>query len=228
MKRILLMILFLGSISLYAQERTISGRITSDEDASGLPGVNVILKGTTTGTTTDIDGNYKLAVPQDGGTLTFTFIGLAPQEMAIGARSTIDVVMANDVKQLTEVIVTAIGIEREKKALGYAVSEISGDQLKQRAEPDPIRALSGKIPGVSIIGAGGGVGQATNITIRGSSSLTGNNQPLFVVDGVPFDNSTTRTNDDFQGGNPQSNRAFDIDPNNIETMTVLKGASAAA
>ncbi|MEQ8715546.1 MAG: carboxypeptidase-like regulatory domain-containing protein, partial [Cyclobacteriaceae bacterium] len=197
MKRILLMILFLGSISLYAQERTISGRITSDEDASGLPGVNVILKGTTTGTTTDIDGNYKLAVPQEGGTLTFSFIGLAPQEVAIGARSTIDVVMANDVKQLTEVVVTAIGIEREKKALGYAVSEVSGDALKQRAEPDPIRALAGKVPGVNILSSGGGAGSATNITIRGSSSLTGNNQPLFVVDGVPFDNSVTRTNEGF-------------------------------
>ncbi len=228
MKRILLMIMFLGSISLFAQERTISGRITSDEDGSGLPGVNVILKGTTTGTTTDIDGNYKLAVPQDGGTLTFSFIGLAPQEVAIGARSTIDVVMANDVKQLTEVVVTAIGIEREKKALGYAVSDVSGDALKQRAEPDPIRALAGKVPGVNILSSGGGVGTATNITIRGSSSLTGNNQPLFVVDGVPFDNSVTRTNEGFNQGNPNSNRAFDIDPNNIESMTVLKGASAAA
>ncbi len=219
---------FVVSISTsFAQERTISGRVV-DEDGGGLPGVNVILKGTTTGTTTDIDGNYKLNVPGDAGTLVFSFIGLSPQEIAIGARSSIDVTMSSDVKQLSEVVVTAIGIEREKKALGYAVSDVSGDALKQRAEPDPIRALTGKVPGVNIIGAGGGVGQATNITIRGSSSLTGNNQPLFVVDGVPFDNSTTRTNDDFRQGNPQSNRAFDIDPNNIETMTVLKGASAAA
>ncbi len=231
MKKILLISFMLLSALIsesWAQDRTISGRITSDEDGSGLPGVNVILKGTTTGTTTDIDGNYKLSVPQDGGTLTFSFIGLAPQEIAIGARSTIDVVMASDVKQLTEVVVTAIGIEREKKALGYAVSDVSGDALKQRAEPDPIRALTGKVPGVNILSSGGGAGSATNITIRGSSSLTGNNQPLFVVDGVPFDNSVTRTNEGFNQGNPNSNRAFDIDPNNIESMTVLKGASAAA
>jgi len=146
MKRILLISFMLLSALIsesWAQDRTISGRVTSDEDGSGLPGVNVILKGTTTGTTTDIDGNYKLSVPQDGGTLTFSFIGLAPQEVAIGARSTIDIEMASDVKQLTEVVVTAIGIEREKKALGYAVSDVSGDALKQRAEPDPIRALTG-------------------------------------------------------------------------------------
>ncbi len=213
--------------STFAQERTISGRVV-DEDGGGLPGVNVILKGTTTGTTTDIDGNYKVNVPAEANTLTFSFIGLASQEVAIGARSTIDVTMSSDVKQLSEVVVTAIGIEREKKALGYAVSDVSGDALKQRAEPDPIRALTGKVPGVNILSSGGGAGSATNITIRGSSSLTGNNQPLFVVDGVPFDNSVTRTNEGFNQGNPNSNRAFDIDPNNIETMTVLKGASAAA
>ncbi|MEQ9299710.1 MAG: SusC/RagA family TonB-linked outer membrane protein [Cyclobacteriaceae bacterium] len=222
-----LLVFVVSVTTTFAQERTISGRVV-DEDGGGLPGVNVILKGTTTGTTTDIDGNYKVNVPAEANTLTFSFIGLSSQEVAIGARSTIDVTMSADVKQLSEVVVTAIGIEREKKALGYAVSDISGDALKQRAEPDPIRALSGKVPGVNIIGSGGGVGQATNITIRGSSSLTGNNQPLFVVDGVPFDNSTTRTNDAFGQGNPQSNRAFDIDPNNIESMTVLKGASAAA
>ncbi len=211
----------------FAQERTISGRIT-DDTGEGLPGVNVILKGTTTGTTSDIDGNYKLTVPQDGGTLVFSFIGLATQEVEIGARSAVDVEMASDTRQLTEVVVTAIGIEREKKALGYAVSDVSGEALKQRAEPDPIRALTGKVPGVNILSSGGGAGSATNITIRGNSSLTGNNQPLFVVDGVPFDNSVTRTNEGFNQGNPNSNRAFDIDPNNIESMTVLKGASAAA
>ncbi len=230
MRTILLKILLLTVVGLttaMAQDRTISGRVT-DDVGEGLPGVNVILKGTTTGTTTDIDGAYRLTIPSDANTLSFSFIGLVTQEVSIGARSTIDVVMASDVKQLSEVVVTAIGIEREKKALGYAVSDISGDALKQRAEPDPIRALSGKVPGVNIIGAGGGVGQATNITIRGSSSLTGNNQPLFVVDGVPFDNSVTRSRDSFSQGNPQSNRAFDIDPNNIESMTVLKGASAAA
>ncbi len=217
----------IGISGLVAQDRTLSGRVV-DDTGGGLPGVNVILKGTTTGTTTDIDGNYKLNVPGEGGMLVFSFIGLEAQEITIGARSTIDVTMASDVKQLTEVVVTAIGIEREKKALGYAVSDISGDALKQRSEPDPIRALTGKVPGVNITGSGGGVGSATNITVRGNSSLTGNNQPLFVVDGVPFDNSVVRSNDDFIEGNPNSNRAFDIDPNNIESMTVLKGASAAA
>ncbi len=211
----------------WAQERTITGTVIGD-DGQGLPGVNVIVKNTTTGTTTDIDGNYKLQVDAEAQTLVFSFIGLQTQEVLIGARSVVDVELSSDLQQLSEVVVTAIGIEREKKALGYAVSNIGGEALKQRSEPDPIRALTGKVPGVNIVGAGGGVGQATNITIRGSSSMTGNNQPLFVVDGVPFDNSVTRTTDDFQQGNPNSNRAFDIDPNNIESMTVLKGASAAA
>ncbi len=231
MKKILLISFMLLSALIsesWAQNRTISGRVTSAEDGTGLPGVNVILKGTTTGTTTDIDGNYKVSIPQDGGTLVFSFIGLATQEVEVGARSTVDVEMTSDTKQLTEVVVTAIGIEREKKALGYAVSDVSGEALKQRAEPDPIRALTGKVPGVNILSSGGGAGSATNITIRGNSSMTGNNQPLFVVDGVPFDNSVTRTNEGFNQGNISSNRAFDIDPNNIESMTVLKGASAAA
>ncbi len=234
--KLLMIILVLGVCvhTSWAQERNITGRVV-DESGEGLPGVNVILKGTTTGTTSDIEGNYKLTIPSSGGdasnTLVFSFIGLASTEEIIGARSTVDVTMVADTKQLSEVVVTAIGIEREKKALGYAVTDVSGDALKQRAEPDPIRALSGKVPGVNITGSGGGVGSSTNITIRGNSSMTGNNQPLFVVDGVPFDNSVTKstqTQDNFNQGNFNSNRAFDIDPNNIESMTVLKGASAAA
>ncbi len=216
------------SAQVWAQDRSISGQITSEEDGSTLPGVNVIVKGTTQGTVTDIDGNYRISVPENAETLSFSFIGLEAKDVDINGRSTVNVQMASDTRQLSEVVVTAIGIEREKKALGYSVSEVEGGALQQISEPDPVRALQGKVAGVNITGAGGGVGAATGITIRGSSSLTGNNQPLFVVDGVPFDNSVTRTQDDFRQGNPFANRAFDIDPNTIESMTVLKGASAAA
>lgn len=212
---------------VWAQDRVVSGKITSSDDGSSLPGVNVVLKGTTVGTITDIDGNYKISVPASGGTLVFSFIGLTTQEAEIGARSVIDVAMASDVKQLTEVVVTAVGIEREKKALGYSVANLTSDQVSQRAEPDPLRAMQGKMPGVNITGGNGAPGSSTKINIRGISSMTGNTQPLFIVDGIPFDNSVNGDGD--PGKNTVfSNRAFDIDPNNIESISILKGAAASA
>ncbi|MDX1629188.1 MAG: TonB-dependent receptor plug domain-containing protein, partial [Fulvivirga sp.] len=231
MKKYLLFILMLmfafTTSESWAQNRTVSGKVTSAEDGSSLPGVNVVVKGTTRGTVTDIEGNYKLAVPEDNGVLVFSFIGLETVEEPIDGRSVIDVQMASDVTQLSEVVVTAVGIERETKALGYAVSNVDGDKIAQKSEPDVVRSLQGKVAGVNIVGAGGAVGEGTNITIRGNSSLLGNNQPLFVVDGVPFDN-TTFTTGSFTSRTTASNRSFDIDPNNVESMTILKGAAAAA
>jgi TonB-linked SusC/RagA family outer membrane protein len=228
MKKILLAC-FALAVAFYvnAQERVVTGRVTSTEDATPLPGVNVLLKGTTIGTATDADGKFSLSVPSNGGALIFSFIGLEAKEIEIGDRTTVDVSLGLDVTQLSEVIVTAAGIEREKKALGYSVVNVAGASMQQRSEPDPLRALQGKMPGVSIIGAGGAPGQSTRINIRGFSSMTGNTQPLFVVDGIPFDNSV---NPSFGAarGTQYSNRAFDIDPNNIEAITVLKGAAAAA
>jgi TonB-linked SusC/RagA family outer membrane protein len=229
MKKILLISFMLVSALIsesWAQDRTITGKVTSDEDGSGLPGVNVILKGTTTGTTTDIDGNYKVNVPEAGGTLVFSFIGLATKEVAIGSRSTIDVGLSADFKQLSEVVVTAIGIEREKKALGYAVSTVSDELIANRPEGDVSRVLQGKVAGVNITATNGMSGSGTNIIIRGYSSATGSNQPLFIVDGVPF-NTATNTNTNFQeGGAVSSSRFLDIDPNNIQEVNVLKGLSA--
>jgi len=210
-----------------AQERTVSGNVTSVEDGSSLPGVNVILKGTTTGTVTDVDGNYKLSVPSGGGTLVFSFIGLATEEVEIGSRSVIDIQMSADIQQLSEVVVTAVGIEREKKALGYSVASVESDQVRQRSEPDPLRAIQGKMPGVVITGSNGAPGSSSKINIRGMSSLTGNTQPLFIVDGIPFDNSVNATTGAAQGTH-YSNRAFDLDPNNIESISILKGAAASA
>lgn len=232
MKKFLLfsfmLVLAFGNSDLLAQERTVSGKVTSLDEGQPLPGVNVVLKGTTTGTVTDIEGNYRLDVPQDGGTLIFSFIGLESQELEIGSRSVIDVQMASDVTQLSEVIVTAQGIKREAKALGYGVERVGGDQVQQVSEPDPLRALQGKIPGVNIISSSSAPGSATRMTIRGNSSLLGDNQPLFVVDGVPFNNSTNSTFNQLTGGGSYGSRIQDLDPNNIESMTVLKGAAAAA
>jgi TonB-linked SusC/RagA family outer membrane protein len=235
-KFLLLCFSFVFVLSAWAQERVVSGKITAAEDGTTLPGVNVVLKGTTNGTVTDVDGNYRLNVPSSGGTLVYSFIGLQTQEVAVGERSIIDLQMGLDVQQLTEVIVTAVGIEREKKALGYSVASVDAANLQQRSEVDPLRALQGKMPGVNITGGGGGPGQSTKINIRGISSLTGNTQPLFVVDGIPFDNQTNSSNLNGQGNGSDdaarntviSNRAFDLDPNNIASISILKGAAAAA
>lgn len=229
MKKFLLLcfsFVFAASV-VWAQERVVSGKVTSTEDGSTLPGVNVVLKGTTNGTVTDADGNFKLNIPASGGALVFSFIGLQTQEVVIGDRSVVDVSLGLDVKQLTEVVVTAVGIEREKKALGYSVAGVNAEKISQRSEADPLRALQGKMPGVNIVGGGGAPGQSTKINIRGMSSLTGSTQPLFVVDGIPFDNSVN-ANGGSANNTVFSNRAFDLDPNNIESISVLKGAAAAA
>ncbi|MEI7581916.1 SusC/RagA family TonB-linked outer membrane protein [Runella sp.] len=215
-----------GCVTVVAQDRKITGKVTSAEDGSALPGVSVVVKGTSKGVNTDGSGSYSIDAP-NSATLVFSFVGTLTQEIAVGTRTAINVVLAADTKQLSEVVVTAVGIQRDKKALAFAVSNVKGSDLQQRSEPDPLRALSGKVPGVNITAGNGAPGAGTRITIRGNNSFTGNNQPLFVVDGIPFDNGVNST----QGYNQNtvtSNRAYDIDPNNIESMTVLKGAAASA
>ncbi len=217
------------ALSLWAQDRTVSGKVTSSEDGSALPGVNVVIKGTTNGTVTDSEGSFSLSVVGSNQSLVFSFIGLTTQEVAIGERTVVDVQLSLDVQQLTEVVVTAIGLEREKKSLGYSVATVSSENISQRSETDPLRALQGKMPGVNIVGGGGAPGQSTKINIRGMSSMTGNTQPLFIVDGIPFDNSVNASSESGSNQNTvYSNRAFDIDPNNIESVTILKGAAASA
>jgi outer membrane receptor protein involved in Fe transport len=228
MKRILLSLLLLCPyLWTYAQERTITGTVTSENDGATIPGVNVILKGTSIGTVTDFEGRYSLSIPdEDNSILVYSFIGLATEEVTVGNRTVIDMVMTADIKELTEVVVTAVGIEREKKALGYSVENIESEQVQQISEPDAVRALQGKIPGVYIAGSNGAPGSATRITIRGNASLLNNNLPLFVVDGIPFNNEEFVTGSSrLSNGAPYSNRISDLDPNNIESMTVLKGGA---
>ncbi len=210
----------------FAQDRTVSGQITSSEDGSTLPGVNVVVKGTTQGGVTDIDGNYKITVPEDGGTLVFSFIGLESQEMEIGSRSIIDMQMASDVRQLSEVVVTAMGVEREKKALGYAVTTLGKEQIQENADNDIGRILNGKVAGVQVTATSGVAGTGTNIVIRGYTSISGSNQPLWIVDGVPFNSGTNSQGNFTDGALNTSSRFLDLDPNNIENMTVLKGLAA--
>lgn len=231
MKKILLfsfMLLSALALESWAQERTISGTITSVDDGSSLPGVNVVLKGTTNGTITDVDGNYKLSVPSEGGTLRFSFIGLTTEEIEIGARSVIDLSMSSDVKQLSEVVVSALGVERETKALGYAVQSVNSDDLVKARETNVVNSLSGKIAGAQVTSSSGAVGSSSRIVLRGPSSITGNNQPLFVVDGIPISNVAYGSSNSPFGGNSAQNGAAEINPDDIESITVLKGANAAA
>ena len=219
---------FTGFVLVNAQTINVSGTITSAEDGTTLPGVSVVIKGNTSiGTVSDINGKYQIAVPVDTQVLVFSFIGMITQEATVNGRSVIDLIMETEVTELSEVIITAGGIRREKKALGYSVEDVGGDKIQQVAEPDALRALQGKIPGVNISGASGAPGSSTRITIRGNSSMTGNNQPLFVVDGIPYDNSTNSMFSGSANGSASGSRIGDLDPNSIETITVLKGAAAA-
>lgn len=228
MKKVLLMYLTFGlPLFLQAQDRTVTGKVTSREEGTAVPGANVLVKGTTNGTVTDTEGKYSLAVPPGASVIVFSFIGMVSQEVEIGDRSIVDVQLAADVAQLSEVVVTAQGIQTEKKALGYAVTTVSGAQLVQRPETDVGRLLSGKVPGVSITQTSGMSGSGTNIVIRGYTSLSGTNQPLFVVDGVPFNSNTNGQGDFTNGSLTTSSRFLDLDPNNIESINVLKGLSAA-
>jgi TonB-linked SusC/RagA family outer membrane protein len=222
-----LVLLLLMGTSAWAQ-RTVTGMVTDAGNGDGLPGVAVRVKNTSQGTVTDMDGNYRIDLPAGNVTLVFSFVGYANREVAVGNQSVINVQLAEDVEQLSEVVVTAVGIRREQKALGYAVERVAGEQLQQVAEPDPLRALQGKVAGVNIGGSSGAPGSSTRITIRGNSSMLGDNQPLFVVDGIPFNNDANATFSGLQQGTANTSRIADLDPNNIESMTVLKGAAAAA
>ena len=229
MKRNLLLIAMFFGLSAHlalAQERTVSGKVISAEDGSSIPGVNVVLKGTTNGTITDIDGNYKLTLTKQGGTLIFSFVGLLNQEINIGSRSVIDVQLASDVSELEEVVVTAFGVVKDKKALGYGVTTIDRGKIANRQESDIARLLRGKATGVAINQTSGLAGSGTNIIIRGYSTITGSNQPLFVVDGIPFNTSTNSSQTFASGSATASSRFLDLDPNVIESISILKGLSA--
>ena len=230
------LLMVLCATTALAQERTVTGTVTSAENGEALPGVNVVLKNTTIGTVTDIDGNYRLNVPAEGGILTYTFIGLQSKEVPIDNQSTINVILSEDVGQLNEVVVTALGIERTKNELPYAAQKVEGEAVSQQRDANFVNSLSGRVAGLNIK-QNNSLGGSTNVTIRGNTSLTGNNQALFVIDGVPVDNSTSNSNGQITGrGNQQEgqqgydygNVAADINPDDIASINVLKGAAATA
>lgn len=220
------LLLLTGSLVI-AQTVQISGTVTSSDDGLPVPGVSVIAKGTTIGALTGADGNYILAVPQSAQSLVFSFIGFRTHEVAIQGQSRIDVVLEHDLIRVDEVVVTALGIQRESKALGYSVQSVGTDDLTRSGAVNPVNSLGVKVAGVQVTNSSGAAGSSSFITIRGMSSITGNNQPLFIVDGIPIDNSQLNT-EGGTAGVAYSNRAIDLNPSDIESMNVLKGGAATA
>lgn len=217
-----------------AQERILSGKVTSSQDNQTIPGVSVVVVGSTIGTSTDIDGNYKITVPASAKSLRFSAIGMRTKDVTIGASNVIDVALDADILKLDEVVVTALGISREAKSLGYATQQVSGDVLKSSGEVNVIQSMSSKFSGVNVVNTAGTPGASSKILIRGNSTFTNENQPLIVIDGVPIDNNTDGSvagdypfNANLSGVN-NSNRAIDVNPGDIESINVLKGPAAAA
>jgi TonB-linked SusC/RagA family outer membrane protein len=205
------------------QDITVSGKVISQEDNSPIPGVTVLVKGLGTGVITDLDGNYTITLPSSESILIFSFIGFVAVERKVGNKTEMNIVMEPDVKQLSEVVITAIGLETDKRELGYSIHNVDTEELLKSREGNISSALSAKAAGVQVISSSGSPGASASVRIRGSRSITGDNEPLYVIDGVPVNNTST--------GNgiasvDVSNRAIDINPNDIAKITILKGPSA--
>jgi TonB-linked SusC/RagA family outer membrane protein len=225
-KVILTVLVALGFVlGAVAQDRTITGKVT-DEKGVAVKGVSVATTDAKSGTQTDDNGNYSIVVSQKAKSLLFSSVNFAPASRNIGQQSTLNISLLSNNAKLDEVVVTALGIVRDKKSLSYATQTLKADQIADRGEVNIINALQGKIAGVNITGASGAAGASTNINIRGITSFNGNNQPLFIVDGIPISNDVDRTTSTLFDNQP-SNRALDIDPNSVESVNVLKGPAAA-
>ena len=221
------------------EEVGISGRVT-DESGLSFPGVNIVVKGTAIGTTTNADGRYSLNVPDANSVLVFSFVGYALQEIVVGGRTVIDVILKPDVRALDEVVVTALGIEKSTRSLGYATSKVDASELTVNRSPNLMNSLQGKVAGMNISSLGTGPGGSSKIRIRGQSSITGQNNPLIVINGIPVDNTNFGTNPGNQGADGSvgprgggitadgGDGLLSINPDDVESMTVLKGAAAAA
>ncbi len=224
MKRFLLTLCMLFAVAgLAMAQRAVSGTV-SDDQGEALVGATVRVKGTNTGTTTDVNGKYTIQVPVGANTISVSYTGFAITDVELGASNVVDFSMKPNT-ELDEVVVTALGIKRDKKALGYAATVVNSSEISDKPETDVARQLSGRSPGVNIASSSGLAGSGTKINIRGTSTISGNSQPLWIVDGVPV-NTSSNENNDFRDGNITPTRNLDIDPNNIESMSILRGLSA--
>jgi hypothetical protein len=206
---------------LQAQDRVIRGKVTAVEDGSPLPGVNVVVKGTTIGTSTDADGNYSISVPSSASVLVFSFIGLMEQEVEIGARTVIDVQMKPDVTQLSEIVITGYGTTLKKEFSG-AASNISSENISKLPSLSVNQALQGQASGVMVTANSGTPGGGISVRVRGQSTINGNSNPLYVIDGVPV--VAGNISQDGFGGQVQ-NALAGLNPQDIERIEVLKDAS---
>ncbi|HEY0030157.1 MAG TPA: SusC/RagA family TonB-linked outer membrane protein [Bacteroidia bacterium] len=232
-KGLFTVMLMLCQVAVFAQAREIKGTVKDSKTNETLPGVTILVEGTSIATTTDAKGEYSINVEGEGKKLVFSSVGYLLQTVAAD-KASIDVMLVLNTTLLKETVVTALGVSKEKKALGYSVSEVSGDDMRKSGEGNVIEALAAKAPGLNVIGSGGTPGASSKVTIRGANRFSGDNQPLIVIDGVPMDNSTNPAaagdapfNPNLQGVN-QSNRAIDINPDDIESVSILKGPAAAA
>ncbi len=208
------------------QKHVITGMVV-DENGVPLPGVNVVIKGTTTGTVTDAGGRFSIQVPDGETILVFSFVGFVSQEIPAGGQTALNVVLKESVQTLEKVVVTGLGITREQKSLGYAVSEVGGDEVSQAKETNMVNSLAGKVAGLQINRTAGGVGSSSRVILRGITSLLGSNRPLFVVDGVPVSSGNLGSAGEW-GGRDMGDNIADINPEDIQSISVLKGPAAAA
>ncbi|MGI4760863.1 MAG: SusC/RagA family TonB-linked outer membrane protein [Janthinobacterium lividum] len=223
--QLLVTLLLLGHGYSYAQASKIAGRITSSTNEP-LIGVSIVVSGTTQGTTSDVDGNYTLTAPSDA-TLVFSYVGYVSQTVAAKGRSSINVIMATDNKELGEVVVTALGIKKDERKIGYAVTKVDGGVLNVARESNVASSLQGRVAGLNVAGTSGGPGSAVRLNIRGVTSFSGTSSPLIVINGVPMDN-TVRGSAGEWGGADLGDGIGNINPDDIESMTVLKGSTASA
>lgn len=210
-----------------AQERQVAGKVTDAADGSPLPGVTVMIKGTERGTATDVNGMYALKVPKYA-VLVFSFVGMSPQEVRVGDKTVVNVALKAVAHSLDEVVVTALGIKRSQKSLGYSAASVSSKDLENARTTDVVSAVSGKIAGVQVNSTSSDPGASNSVIIRGISSLNGSNQPLYVIDGVPMNNSAVYSSDGLNSGFDFGSGSNLVNPENVENMTILKGAAATA
>lgn len=230
---VLSLLLFVGFSLLQGQGVQVTGTVTSAEDGSALPGVSVVVQGTTIGAVTDFEGKYSITVPDETATLMFSFVGMETQIIQFAGQTVVDVVLVTSATALDEVVVTALGMTRSEKSLGYGVQSVESEEISRANTSDVINSISGRTAGVQITSSAGTPGASTFMTIRGAASITQDNQPLFVVDGMPIETGNGEmavTNRDpySTGGTGSSSRSIDLNPEDIASMTVLKGGAATA
>ncbi len=226
-RKILLLVVVLFSSAIAFAQRTITGKVTDAADKMGLPGVGVKVKGTSTATATNQDGNYSIMVPSNNAVLVFTFIGYETKEVPVGAQNTVNATLSMSTQTLEGVVVTALGIKRAEKSIGYALQVVKGNDLTMTGDNNAIGALAGKVAGAQVTGSSGAnLGGTQKIKLRGINSVTGGGSPLIVVDGTPFNNGNFSGSD--ANGVDLGNLAQDINPEDIESVSVLKGPAASA